>query len=140
MSLQPVFAAPLPVIVHFLTVVPAFFLGGWLLMASRKGSPPHRMVGVSYLLLMSVTAVTTVYIRSPESWPHIQLGSDIRMSFIHLFIPLTIRGVYSGVTRVRRGDIAGHRRDMISLYIGALTIAGVLSFMPGRIMHQVVFG
>jgi hypothetical protein len=29
---------------------------------------------------------------------------------------------------------------MISLYVGALVIAGGFTFVPGRIMHDVAFG
>ena len=29
---------------------------------------------------------------------------------------------------------------MIGLFTGALVIAGVFTFLPGRIMHEVVFG
>jgi uncharacterized membrane protein len=29
---------------------------------------------------------------------------------------------------------------MMSLFLGALVIAGVFTFLPGRIMHAVVFG
>lgn len=140
MSLQPVLAAPLPVIIHFFTVVPAFFLGAWLLLASVKGSRPHRAIGVAYLLCMSVTAFCTLFIRAPAAWPHIDIGPDIRVSFIHLFIPLTATGVYRGITLIRRGDVDGHRRAMQRLFVGALLIAGSLTILPGRIMHAVFFG
>jgi uncharacterized membrane protein len=36
--------------------------------------------------------------------------------------------------------VAEHRRAMISLFLGALVIAGAFTLVPGRIMHQVVFG
>ncbi len=29
---------------------------------------------------------------------------------------------------------------MISLFVGALVIAGIFTFVPGRIMHDVAFG
>jgi uncharacterized membrane protein len=29
---------------------------------------------------------------------------------------------------------------MMSLFVGALVIAGVFTFLPGRIMHAVLFG
>jgi uncharacterized membrane protein len=44
-SLQPILDAPFAIQLHFLTVVPAFFLGAWQLFASRKGSPSHRLIG-----------------------------------------------------------------------------------------------
>jgi uncharacterized membrane protein len=44
-SLQPILDAPFAIQLHFLTVVPAFFLGSWQLFVSRKGSPSHRLIG-----------------------------------------------------------------------------------------------
>lgn len=140
MTLQPILNAPPAVAVHFLTVVPAFFMGSWMLLASVKGSPLHRAIGKSYLLFMTITAIAAIFIRAPAAWPHIDIGPQFRLSFIHLFIPLTAYGVYGAITTIRRGNIAGHRNAMIRMYIGALLIAGTLSFMPGRIMHAMVFG
>ena len=140
MSLQPILNAPFVVILHFFTVVPAFFMGAWMLLASVKGSPVHRTVGKIYLLLMAVTAVAACFIRAPANWPHVDVGPSVRLSFIHLFIPLTLFGVYGAIATIRRRDIAGHRHAMVRMYVGALLIAGILSFMPGRIMHAVVFG
>jgi uncharacterized membrane protein len=34
----------------------------------------------------------------------------------------------------------GHKWAMLGLYFGGLLIAGSLTFMPGRLMHQLVFG
>jgi uncharacterized membrane protein len=140
MSLQPIFNAPPAVIIHFFTVVPAFFLGGWLLLVSVKGSRPHRAVGKLYMLLMISTSAAALFIRTAPASPHLDLGPQFRVGLIHLFIPLTIYGVYGGITCIRRGDVAGHRRSMTRLYFGALIIAGALAFTPGRIMHAVVFG
>ena len=40
----------------------------------------------------------------------------------------------------RRGNIAAHRRIMQGIFVGGLVIAGGFTFMPGRIMHSVLFG
>ena len=37
-------------------------------------------------------------------------------------------------------NIGLHRRAMLGVYIGGLLIAGTLAFLPGRIMHAVIFG
>ena len=37
-------------------------------------------------------------------------------------------------------DVRRHQRAMIGLFAGALVIAGVFTFLPGRIMHAVLFG
>jgi uncharacterized membrane protein len=123
--------APLAVRIHLATVIPAFFIGGWLLLVSTKGAPPHRWLGAFYLVLMTTTAITTLFIRNIDPG---------HFSFIHLFIPLTLFGVVGGVWRLRQGDIKGHRNAMIALYVGALLIAGGFTFSPGRLMHAVFFG
>ena len=36
--------------------------------------------------------------------------------------------------------VTGHKFVMISIFCGGLLIAGLFTFVPGRIMHAVVFG
>ena len=135
MNFEPLLHAPLAVQIHVATVVPAFVLGTWQVFFSTKGAPLHRAVGYTYLTLMSITAISTLFIH--------QLNPDGRffgLSWIHLFVPLTLFGVYGALVTARRHDVRGHRRAMIGVYVGALLIAGALAFTPGRIMHEVVFG
>jgi len=129
------FAQPLAVEIHVATVLPAFVLGTWQIFFSTKGVLLHRVVGYTYLTLMSITAITTLFIHQIN--PN---GAFFGLSWIHLFVPLTLFGVYGALVTARRHDIRGHRRAMIGVYVGALLIAGGLAFMPGRIMHTVVFG
>ncbi len=135
MNLGPLLHAPLAVQIHVATVLPAFVLGTWQIFFSTKGSPLHRATGYIYLTLMTVTAISTLFIHAIN--PN---GKFFGLSWIHLFVPLTLYGVYGALVTARRHDIKGHKRAMISTYVGALLIAGALAFMPGRIMHQVVFG
>ncbi len=44
------------------------------------------------------------------------------------------------VWRIRRGDIRRHARVMIGVFIGGMIIAGGFTLLPGRIMHEVIFG
>jgi uncharacterized membrane protein len=123
--------APLPIQIHLLTVLPAFAIGTWLVAFSIKGSRHHRIVGAVYLILMTITAVVTCFIRS---------AGEGYLTPIHLFIPLTLFGVVSAIRCVRQGNIAGHRRAMLGLYFGGLILAGAFAFMPGRLLHRVFFG
>jgi uncharacterized membrane protein len=45
-----------------------------------------------------------------------------------------------GVLYARRHHVARHRFVMISIFCGALVIAGLFTFVPGRIMHAVIVG
>ncbi len=131
MNLAPIADAPLAIKIHLATVLPAFVIATWLIFFSTKGAPWHRGLGAVYLTLMTVTAITTVFIRS------IIPGS---LSPIHLFIPLTLFGVSGALWNVRRGNIRGHRNAMLGLYFGGILIAGGLTLIPGRLLHHVFFG
>ena len=134
MDLTPVLDAPFAVKLHLVTVVPAFLIGTWLIFVSRKGAPVHRAFGAIYLVLMTVTAITTLFVHQ------LMPGSPFfGLSPVHLLVPLTLFAVISALWAARRHDIAGHRRAMIILYVGGMLIAGGLTFLPGRILHRVFF-
>jgi uncharacterized membrane protein len=131
LNLQVVSEASLPIKIHLATVVPAFFIGGWLIFFSTKGARLHRALGAIYLVLMTVTAITAIFVRVLHPG---------QLSWIHLFVPLTLYGVLGSILALRRHDIAAHKRAMIGTYVGALLIAGAFTFVPGRLMHTVFFG
>jgi uncharacterized membrane protein len=131
MNLELIWQAPLAVKIHLATVLPAFALGTWQIFFSTKGSRYHRLLGAIYLALMTVTAITTFFIRS--------IGNG-QLSLIHLFIPLTLFGVFGALWHARHVNIRGHRNAMLGLYFGGLLIAGGLTLIPGRLLHRVFFG
>ncbi len=59
---------------------------------------------------------------------------------IHLLSIFTLIVLPIAVWRARRHRIADNRRIMTMIFVGALVIAGLFTFLPGRIMHAVVFG
>lgn len=118
---------------HLATVLPAFAIGTYL-MIRRKGTPLHRLLGKIYMVLMLVTAVTTLFMPAmvgPKLFGH--------FGFIHLFSLLTAYSVPSAYFAARRHDVTTHRRNMIGLYIGGLIIAGSFAFMPGRLLNTWLF-
>ena len=121
--------APLTIKMHVATVLPAFALGTWQIFFSTKGARYHRVIGLVYLALMAATAIIAWFIRE-----------NGHLSWLHLLVPLTLFGVVSALWAVRHGNIPGHRNAMISLYVGALLIAGSLAFLPGRLLHRMFFG
>ena len=131
MNLGVVAEAPLTVKIHMATVVPAFFIGTWLIFFSTKGARFHRMLGVVYLTLMTVTAIDALFVRVIDPG---------RLSLIHLFVPLTLFGVLTTVLALKRGNVAAHQRSMVGVYIGGLLIAGAFTFVPGRLMYRIFFG
>lgn len=134
MSLAPLLAAPFAVQLHVFTVVPAFFLGTWLIFFSRKGARRHRAIGYVYLGLMTVTAIAALFIHQIPS-------IDIVFGFgpIHFFSLLTLSGMVGALRGAWGHDIKMHRSAMLGVYIGGILIAGTFAFLPGRIMHAMLF-
>jgi uncharacterized membrane protein len=134
-SLAPLLAAPFAVQLHVSTVVPAFLLGTWLIFFSRKGARRHRAIGYAYLTLMTVTAIAALFI-------HQIPAIDIVFGFgpIHIFSIVTLSGVVGALRSAWAHDVKGHRNAMLGVYIGGILIAGTFAFLPGRIMHAIVFG
>jgi uncharacterized membrane protein len=135
MTLEPLLRAPLPVQIHVATVMPAFFIGSYLIFFSRKGERHHRVLGYIYLMLMTITAIAALFIHAilPNS-------PFLGLSPIHIFVPITLVSVVSALYGARTHNIPVHRGAMLGAYIGGLLIAGTLAFLPGRIMHAVTFG
>ncbi|MFK7792563.1 MAG: DUF2306 domain-containing protein [Devosiaceae bacterium] len=131
MSFDPLFAAGPLITVHAFAAILAFLLGG-IQLAAPKGTFPHRTMGYVWVLLMAIVAGTALFIYT------------IRMigpfSPIHLLAIYTLYSLVSAVRSARKSDIKAHKSAMLTTYIGALIVAGVFTFWPGRIMHQVVFG
>lgn len=120
--------------VHLVTVVPCFFIGTALLIM-KKGTPIHKQLGRVYMVLMLFTAMVTLFMEAqvgPTLWNH--------FGWIHCFSVLTIWSVPSAYFAIKRGDVQRHKRSMISLYFGALIIAGGFTFFPGRYLYEVFFG
>lgn len=130
------FAGPVPwlgniaLTIHLATVIPAIPLGAYVLV-SRKGGPNHRLLGRIWLGLMFATALSTVFIRDINNG---------QFSFIHVFTVLTFIAVPQALISARRGRIEEHKRHLVGFYSGALLIAGLFSFLPGRTMWHWAFG
>jgi uncharacterized membrane protein len=135
MTLAPLLAAPFAIQLHAFTVMPAFLLGTWQIFFSHKGAPWHRRIGYVYLVLMTVTAITALFI-------HQIPAIDIVFGFgpIHIFSIVTLLGVVGALRGAWTHNIKLHKRSMLGVYIGGLLIAGTFALLPGRLMHRVIFG
>jgi uncharacterized membrane protein len=59
---------------------------------------------------------------------------------IHLLALFTLIMLPFAMLQAHRHAVERHRRAMISIFVGALVIAGLFTLLPGRIMRAVVFG
>ncbi|KWV92362.1 DUF2306 domain-containing protein [Erythrobacter sp. YT30] len=122
----------LAIVLHVATVIPAIPLGGYLLLAP-KGTKWHKLLGKMWVVLMVTTALSACFIKYGG-------GLDFHVSPIHIFVPLTLIASYKLIATARRGDMKGHKREILSLYLGALMIPGIVSMaLPGRLMHTWLF-
>lgn len=122
----PPAAREVAVIVHLATVLPSLPLGLYLFLA-RKGGARHRLLGRIWMALMVVTAIAALFIR------HLNHG---QFSLVHLASVVTLVGIPLAIRAARQRRIAAHRAHLLAMFVGALLVSGVLSFLPGRIMWQ----
>tara|TARA_R110002073_G_scaffold61392_5_gene154366 strand:- start:5551 stop:6066 length:516 start_codon:yes stop_codon:yes gene_type:complete len=130
MNTEAFLTAPFVVQLHVFSAVGALLLGS-IQMFAPKGNLPHRTMGILFVLLMASAAISAIFIR--------QINGG-NFSFVHIFVPLTIIGVFRLVLSARRGDRTGHRGQVMGLFYGALIMPGLLSFIPGRLMYNVFMG
>jgi uncharacterized membrane protein len=131
MTLAPLLDASPAIQAHAFAAMAAFALGV-VQLAAPKGTLPHRTIGFIWVALMAVVAVSTAFIHQIKLWGP--------WSPIHLLSIFTLVVLPVAVWRAHVHDVRYHRRAMLGLFLGALVIAGLFTFLPGRIMHAVVFG
>jgi uncharacterized membrane protein len=131
MSLAPLLRADAAIQLHAFAAMSAFALG-LVQISAPKGTLPHRLVGWTWVLLMLVVSISAFFIHTIRLWGP--------WSPIHLLAILVLITLPMAVLFAHRHEIRRHQRAMISIFFGALVIAGLFTFVPGRIMHAVVFG
>ena len=131
MSLAPLLNASPTIQTHAFAAMGAFVLGV-VQFAAPKGTLPHRTIGWVWVSLMLIVSISAFFIHVIRLWGP--------WSPIHLLAIFTLVMLPLGVWRAHRHDVTRHRRIMIGLFTGALLVAGIFTFYPGRIMHAVVFG
>ena len=119
--------------IHLVTVLPCFLIGAWLLLR-RKGTTVHKRLGRVYAVLILFTAIVTLPMPAavgPRLLDH--------FGFIHLFSVLVLVSVPAALCSIRHGNVSGHRRHMVGVYIGGILIAGTFALMPGRLLYTWLF-
>ena len=130
MSLAPLLDAGPVIQIHAFAAMAAFVLG-LVQFAAPKGTFPHRTIGWAWVTLMVVVSISAFFIHDLRMWGP--------WSPIHLLAIFTLVMVPLAVLHARRRRVTRHRNAMISIFAGALVIAGLFTLLPGRIMHAVVF-
>ncbi len=128
MNLEAFFSAPWHIQLHAVCALAAVAVGV-VQFTAPKGTIPHRTVGYLWVALMGTVAITAIFIKTSGSF-----------SWIHIFVPITLFGTVELAIRARRGMTARHRNMALVLFLAALLLPGAFTFLPGRLMHTVVFG
>ncbi len=130
MNFEPLLHAPLAIQIHVAAVLPAAIIGLVVFMR-RKGTRLHMVLGRLWVMLMIVTAISSLFIH--------QINLVGGFSPIHILSILVLLGCARAVVAARAGQIDIHRRIIKSVYRGGILGAGFFAFLPGRIMNEVAF-
>jgi uncharacterized membrane protein len=131
MSLTALLGAAPEIQVHAFAAIAAFALG-LVQFTAPKGTLPHRTVGWMWVVLMLVITASSFLIHGIRMW-----GPWSPIHLLSVFTPLLL---IVGVLAARGHRTRAHKITMISIFTGALLLAGLFTLVPGRIMHSVVFG
>jgi uncharacterized membrane protein len=120
-----------PVIqIHLLAALAAFAIGA-VQIFGPKGTGMHRILGWTWIIFMVVVAGSSFFIK---------IINHGQFSLIHILSGATLVAAPMVVYAARKKDIKAHKKYATHLYTGALLIAGLFTFLPGRLMWQMVFG
>ena len=108
------------------------FALGLLQFAAPKGTLPHRTVGFIWLALMLSVALSSFWIHEIRLWGP---WSPIHLISIYVLIMVPVAIYFA-----RGHNVRGHARTVVGMFLGGLVIAGLFTFVPGRIMHAVALG
>lgn len=116
---------------HALAAIAALALGA-LQFAMPKGTARHRVMGLIWVALMTMVALSSFWIHTFRMFGP--------FSVIHLLSGITLLALAHAVAAALQGRITAHRRAMVQTYLLALVVTGFFTFWPGRTMHAVLFG
>ena len=120
-----------PIPLHAIAAMIAIILGG-VQLSMKKGGVVHKRLGLIWVGLMLIVSFSSFFIHEIKLWGV--------YSPIHLLSLWTIFSVGLAIYFVRVGKIKRHKQVMVALYVFALILTGFFTLLPGRVMHQVVFG
>jgi len=129
MTLAPLFFAPFAVQLHVVAAICALLIGPVALFR-RSRDRWHRRAGYVWIVAMGLTALSSFWV------------SGFRLigpfSPIHALSIYVLWGLARGVIHARNGQVRQHRETMRGMYVWAMGVAGLFTFLPGRRMNHVV--
>tara|TARA_R110001599_G_scaffold19351_2_gene74148 strand:+ start:10169 stop:10723 length:555 start_codon:yes stop_codon:yes gene_type:complete len=129
-DVSPLLRSPWVLKAHVFGAVASFGIGSVLLLGV-KGRTMHRVLGYGWVATMSLTAISSFFL--------VGLNGN-NFSFIHAISAWSVIVLPMGIAAARRHDIKSHRKHMTGMFVGGMAIAGLFSFLPGRMMWSIFFG
>jgi uncharacterized membrane protein len=120
-------AAPLATRIHVVFIL-TMVVTGWGMLALPKGDLRHRVLGRSWVGAMTAMGITSMTVPHGNSWISAYVGGGSALVLMAW-----------GIVNVKRRRYRDHARTMVMLMI-ALIVMTLLALMPGRLMHDVLFG
>ncbi|KEA61760.1 putative membrane protein [Marinobacterium lacunae] len=107
-------------------------LAGVSQLLGEKGSTFHRALGWTWMLAMTVTAISSFWLTGLMNlfWGY---------SPIHLLSLWVLVCVVVSVMSARAGNIKRHKAFAVGAFWGVIG-AAIGTLMPGRLIHQWLFG
>ena len=124
-------SAEQPIPIHAYAAFSAVILGG-LQLSRPVGTRSHKYLGYIWVILMLWVSISSFWIHTIKI-----IGP---FSPIHILSIFTIWSVFEAIRSARNGNIRRHKTMMKSLYVLALIVTGLFTFLPGRTMNVVLFG
>ena len=131
MSFAPLIESGWLITLHASTALMSLVLGV-LMFARPKGTLAHRTLVYVWIAAMATVVLSSLFINQIRLWGP--------FSPIHLLTVVTAVGLFLGWRAARMRRVKNHRLSMIMLWFGALGLNIWFTLLPGRVMHDVVFG
>jgi len=117
------------IVLHLAFALAALALGS-VVLARRKGTASHKMLGRIWASLMAALALSSFWI--------FEIRQAVGPSFVHLLSVWTLISLACAIYFIRRGNMRAHKGFMIGTFLG-LAGAGAGAFMPGRALYAFFF-
>ena len=128
-DISPLLESSLAVQVHTDAALGAFLVG-LVILLKPKGVGMHRTLGWIWVVLMGVTAASSLFVTGLN-------GNSY--SPLHALSAWTLIALPMGIAAIRRRHVKAHAGTMTGIFLGGLAIAGLFTFMPGRLMWSLFF-
>lgn len=129
LSAEPLINTGPIVQIHVAGAISALLIGT-ILMIGPKGRNYHKVLGWMWVVAMAITAISSFFITGlMGKW----------YSPIHALSAWTVLALPFAIAAARRRKIQEHRKTMTGMFFGGIIIAGLFSFLPGRIMWSLFF-